>query len=592
MNILEYPLNSKVILRKKTAIKKELLLKNGFIEKKIAILGGSTTSEITKILELFLLNNGIKPNFYESEYNRYYEDAIFNEEALAKFNPDIVYIHTTNVNIQKFPDISSSNEDVEILINSEIDKFKSIWKAISLHNCDIIQNNFDLPFERELGNLDCYDIHGKTYFINQLNQQISLSARHIKNLYINDINYLSSYIGLQSWFDKSLWYQAKYALSMNSIPELSFNIAKIINSIFCKTKKCLVLDLDNTCWGGVISDDGLSGISIGTETAISESYTGFQKYIKSLQGRGVILAACSKNDFENAKEGFNHPDTILKFEDFSSFKANWNEKYKNIIEIVREVNIGLDSLVFIDDNPFERELACSQLPSLSVPDVGNNITEFINYIDRNGYFEPISFSIDDENRGKYYKDNKKRVDVLSEFTSYDDFLKSLEMVAEIKSFSQIYLNRITQLINKTNQFNLTTRRFTFSEVESIWGDDKFIKIYGKLSDKYGSNGLVSVIIGEVKSNVCHINLWVMSCRVIKRDLEFAMFDKLVKLCSNNKISMIVGKYYESTKNNLVSDLYKKLGFTLRSKDNNDSIWELDISNYKNKNKNNIIRINI
>ena len=158
MNILEYPLNSKVILRKKTAIKKELLLKNGFIEKKIAILGGSTTSEITKILELFLLNNGIKPNFYESEYNRYYEDAIFNEEALAKFNPDIVYIHTTNVNIQKFPDISSSNEDVEILINSEIDKFKSIWKAISLHNCDIIQNNFDLPFERELGNLDCYEI--------------------------------------------------------------------------------------------------------------------------------------------------------------------------------------------------------------------------------------------------------------------------------------------------------------------------------------------------------------------------------------------------------------------------------------------------
>jgi FkbH-like protein len=280
----------------------------------------------------------------------------------------------------------------------------------------------------------------------------------------------------------------------------------------------------------------------------------------------------------------------LKFEDFSSFKANWNEKYKNIIEIVREVNIGLDSLVFIDDNPFERELACSQLPILSVPDVGNNITEFISYIDRNGYFEPISLSIDDKNRGKYYKDNKKRVDVLAEFTSYDDFLNSLEMVAEIKSFSQIYLNRITQLINKTNQFNLTTKRFTFSEVESIWGNNKFIKIYGKLSDKYGSNGLVSVVIGEIEGNVCYINLWVMSCRVIKRDLEFAMFDKLVKLCSNNKISMIVGKYYKSTKNNLVSDLYEKLGFTLRSRNNNDSIWEIDISSYKNKN--NIIRINI
>ncbi|MGJ0354511.1 HAD-IIIC family phosphatase [Aliarcobacter cryaerophilus] len=572
------------ILRKKKSIKKELLKKDNFIDKNIAILGGSTTSEIKNILELFLLDNGIRPNFYESEYNKYYEDALFGSEELDKFNPDIVYIHTTNQNIIKYPELKDTHEDIDRLINNEVNRYKSIWSALSKFDCAIIQNNFDYPINRSLGNLDCYDIHGKTYFINQLNQEFNKNANEIKNLYLNDINYLSSYLGLKNWFDKSLWHQAKYALSMEAIPELTFNISKIINSIFGKTKKCLVLDLDNTCWGGVIGDDGLDGILIGTETAIAEAYTSFQNYAKELKQRGITLAVCSKNDFKNAKEGFTHPDTVLKFEDFTSFKANWEPKHKNIQDIAKEINIGIDSLVFIDDNPVERDIVSSQVPSVSVPNVGGDVIHFIDHIDRNGYFEPISLLADDINRNKYYEDNKKRVQEEATFESYDDFLVSLEMSAEIKSFSHVYLDRITQLTNKTNQFNLTTKRYTAGEIENIANSEEYIKIYGKLTDKYGDNGLIAISIGNIKENKCHIDLWLMSCRVLKRDMEFAMLDEMVKQCKEKGVSEIVGYYFKSAKNNMVSDLYEKFGFTLSERNGEDTIWKLDISNYENKNK--------
>ena len=581
---LEFPLNVKYILRKKKYIKRELSKQNNLIQKNIAILGGSSTSEIANILEIFLLKNGIKPIFYQSEYNKYYEDALFSNKELDKFNPDIIYIHTTNKNIFKYPEINDTLKEVNNLLNDEIQKYQSIWKSLEKFECAIIQNNFDNIENRVLGNLDCSDIHGKTYFINKLNDSFALHSREIKHLYINDINYLSSYIGIKFWFDKSLWHQAKYALSFDSIPELAFNISKIISSILGMAKKCLVLDLDNTCWGGVIGDDGINGIKIGSETAISESYTSFQKFIKELHNRGITLAVCSKNELENAKEGFSHPETILTINDFASFKANWDPKYLNILEIASEINIGLDSLVFIDDNPVERDIVFSQTQSVSVPDIGNNITDYINHIDRNGYFEPISLSNDDLKRKQYYKDNKKRLSDKVKFESYQDFLESLNMSAEIKSFSPIYLDRITQLINKTNQFNLTTKRYTAGEIEKVFNSTKHIKIYGKLNDKYGENGVISIIVGSIKSNQCHVDLWLMSCRVLKRDMEFAMLDALVKKSKENKITEIIGYYFQTPKNIMVSNLYEKFGFTQSESTSKKSTWKLKIKNYHNKNK--------
>ena len=581
---LEYPLDVNIILRKKKSIKKYLLLQDNLIEKNIVILGGSTTSEVKNILELFLLNNGIKPNFYESDYNKFYEDALFGNDVLDKFNPDIVYIHTTNQNIIKYPELKDSEIEINTLLSNEMQRYKAIWTSLSKFDCAIIQNNFDLTIDRSLGNLDCSDIHGKTYFINKLNDELAKSSREIKNLYINDINYLSSYLGLKDWFDKSLWHQAKYALNLSAIPELAFSISKIINSISGKTKKCLVLDLDNTCWGGIIGDDGLGGIHIGTETAVSETFTSFQIYAKELKQRGITLAVCSKNDFKNAKEGFEHPESILKFDDFTSFKANWEPKHQNIIDIAKEINIGIDSLVFIDDNPVERDIVFSQIPSVSVPNIGSDVINFIEHIDRNGYFEPISLLSDDINRNQYYEDNKKRAVEQSTFKSYDEFLVSLDMTADIKSFSSVYLDRITQLTNKTNQFNLTTKRYTAGEIENIANSDDYIKVYGKLTDKYGDNGLIAITIGRVEAKQCHIDLWLMSCRVLKRDMEFAMLDELVSQCKEKGVSEIIGYYFKSAKNNMVSLFYEKFGFELKETSDEDTVWKLDISSYENKNK--------
>jgi FkbH-like protein len=582
--MFEYPLEVDHILRHKKKIKRKLLLNPDLVQKNVAILGGSTTSEIVNILELFLLNSGVKPNFYQSEYNKFQEDALFGNDILNGFGPDLIYIHTTNKNITRYPKFEEDKNAVLKLLNSEIEKYRQIWSSLARYNCPIIQNNFDYTTNRSLGNLDSSDVHGKTYFINQLNQEFSKGAREISSLHINDINYLSSYVGLKNWFDESLWYQAKYALSMSSIPELAFNINKIINTLFSKSKKCLVLDLDNTCWGGVIGDDGLQGISIGVETAISEVYTAFQIYVKELEQRGVILAVCSKNDLKNAKEGFDHPDSILKFDDFASFKANWKPKHQNILSIAKEINIGLDSLVFIDDNPVERDLVFSQVSDVSVPNIGSDAIHFIKHIDRNGYFEPVSLSIDDINRNKYYEDNKNRFQKQSIFQSYDEFLISLKMTAEIKPFSSIYLDRITQLTNKTNQFNLTTKRYTSSEIENIAISDKYITVYGKLTDKHGCNGLIAVSIGQIKENQCHIDLWIMSCRVLKRGMEFAMLDELVKQCKEKNISEVCGYYIKTAKNDMVSDLYEQFGFTLRMTNGDDTIWQLDVQSYKSKNK--------
>ena len=579
MECLNYPFDSEMILRKKKSLKRALLSDGIFKDIKVAILGGSTTNEIKDVLELFLLKAGFLPIFYQSEFNKYYEDAIFGNDILNSFSPDIIYIHTTNRNILRFSEIGDTASKVEELINDELKRFNAIWKGLERFNCIIIQNNFELPFNRDLGNLDGYDIHGRTYFVNALNMDFANSARKISYLMLNDIHYLSAFYGLQNWSDKNLWYTAKYALSFDAIPLLANNLVNIINASFGKTKKCLVLDLDNTCWGGIIGDDGLNGIKLGGETAVGESYVEFQSYVKRLNDRGILLAVCSKNELEIAKEGFTHSDCVLKFDDFTSFKANWEPKHENIKAIANEINIGIDSLVFIDDNPVEREIVQSQLPFVSIPNE-NDIINFIDHIEYNGYFEVTNLSKEDVSRVKLYKENANRDHMQAMFANYDEFLVSLNMLADIHRFDPIYYERITQLINKTNQFNLTTKRYTIADVEKIADNNNYIALFGKLSDKFGDNGIISIIIGMVDEKVCRIDSFLMSCRVLKRQMEHAMLDVLVEECKLRGVNKIIGSYIKTAKNNMVSTLYSELGFDLVSQfDSGDTNWELSLEQY-------------
>lgn len=581
--LLEYPFNNAMILRKRKAIRKELMQGSFKKEIKVAVLSGSTTNELVNIIELFLLKHGFIPSFYESEYNKYYEDAVFGNDELSSFNPEIIYIHTTYKNISLFPSFDSSNEEVETIFQDELFKFKSIWNSLKKYNCPIIQNNFDLPANRSLGNLDCYDLHGRSYFLNRLNLHFAKEAQRNNFLYINDINYLSASIGLKNWFDKNLWFTAKYAISFEAIPPLANNIVSVITSILGMSKKCIILDLDNTCWGGVIGDDGLNGIKLGKSTPEGEAYSEFQEYVRELKQRGIILAVSSKNDHEIAREAFTHSDSILKFADFTSFKANWEPKYQNIKIIANEINIGIDSIVFIDDNAMERNAVVSQLPAVDVPDVGDNIINFIDFIEANGYFEAAKLSVEDINRNKFYAGNQSRSNEESRYNNYQDFLYSLNMQAEINRFSSLYIDRIAQLINKTNQFNLTTKRYTVAEVESFSTNENYITLYGKLVDKFGDNGLISIVICVIKESVCLIDTWLMSCRVLKRDMEFAMLDVLIEECKTRNIQEIIGEYRRTNKNNMVADLYKEFGFEKMSYDTNDLIlWKLSIDKYKKK----------
>ncbi|MCH5167146.1 MAG: HAD-IIIC family phosphatase [Erysipelotrichales bacterium] len=586
MEVLDYPFDTEYIIKNKRKIKKELLDEDNYLEKRIAILGGSTTSEVKNMLELFLLNQGIKPTFYESEYNMYYEDALFSNPELDEFKPDIIYIHTTVRNIIEYPSLTDSEGEIDLKYNAFTTRFRSIWESLEKRfDAIIIQNNFDYPNIRLLGNKDVVDIHGRINFINRINNYFYEYARKDDKIYINDINYVSSCYGLDKWSNDFYWYMYKYAMEVPAIPYLAFNLAKIIKSLYGKNKKALALDLDNTLWGGVIGDDGVEGISVGPEVPSGQVYYYFQKYLADLKSLGVLLNIVSKNNEEVAIEGLNREGNFLHPDDFIKIKANWGAKNINIRDIAHEISIGADSFVFVDDNPAERKIVKDYIENIAVPNIGNP-EDYIHVLDRNGYFETTILSQEDLKKNELYKENLKRQELESSFEDYDEYLKSLKMKAEIHSFKDVYLERISQLTNKSNQFNLTTKRYTLADIEAVKESDNYITLYGKLEDIFGDNGVVSVVIGEIKERDLHIDLWIMSCRVLKRDMEVAMMDSLVSIAKSRGIKNIYGYYYPTEKNKMVSDFYETQGFDLLLIDeNNNKKYLLEVDTYNKRNKN-------
>lgn len=593
MKELEYPFDSELLRKKRIKLRKTLLADESmkFIEKRIAILGGSTTSEIKNMIELFLLNNGIKPSFYESEYNKYYEDGMFDNPELVEFNPEIIYIHTSNRNIVNWPVVADKPEDVKALLEAEAGKYQALWNHLfDKYHCPIIQNNFELPFYRLLGNQDAVMVQGRCHYVNQLNEMIYEYAREHENFFIHDINYEASVYGLDEWSNPLYWHMYKYAVAVPAIPYTAYGVATIIKSILGKNKKVLALDLDNTLWGGVIGDDGAENIEIGQETSIGQIYSEFQIYVKEQKQIGALLTVISKNNDDVARSGFDRPDSILKVDDFVSFKANWEPKDRNLVAEASELNLLPESFVFVDDNPAEREIIRQSIPGVAVPEIGQ-VENYIQTIDRAGYFEVSKLSADDLKRNEMYQANAKRNIAQASFADYGEYLKSLEMVGTIKPFEDIYMSRIAQLSNKSNQFNLTTRRYTQAEIEETAADGKHITLYGKLEDKFGDNGVVSVVIGEVKGSELHMDLWLMSCRVLKRDMEFAMMDELVSQAKAHNITTIFGYYYPTAKNSMVKDFYELQGFEKVSEDETgNSTWKFEITDDY-KNKNNYIKVN-
>ena len=591
MKELQYPFDAKLLIRKKNALKRVLLSKDGLLEKRIAVLGGSTTHDIVEALELFLLDNGIRPIFYESEYAQFWEDAMFGNSALDGFKPDIVFVHTSNRNIQAWPEPGMDAAGLDDLFNQTIGRFEAMWaKLAEKFRCPIIQNNFEyLPY-RLLGNLDSVENHGRTNFINRLNARFAEWAQTRAGFYINDINWQAADFGLLRWHDEAYWCLYKYAMSKEALPAVAFNVANIVKAIFGKNKKAIALDLDNTLWGGIVGDDGPENLELGNETAIGQAYIEFQQYLKNLQKQGVLLNVISKNEESTAKGGLAHPQMILKEGDFISIKANWEPKSRNLVDMAQELSLLPESFVFVDDNPAEREIVRQQVPGCAVPDI-HAVEGYLTAIDHGGYFEATKISLDDIKRNKMYKENAARIQSQALFADYGEYLQSLDMRAVIKPFEEVYISRIAQLTNKSNQFNLTTRRYTQEEIESVAADNRYITRYGVLKDKFGDNGVVAISIGEVKGNVCELVLWLMSCRVLKRDMELAMMDEIVVAALARGVKTVRGYYYPTAKNAMVKDFYATQGFVRISEDGvGNAVWELDISNGYTK-KNNYIEVN-
>jgi FkbH-like protein len=389
--------------------------------------------------------------------------------------------------------------------------------------------------------------------------------------------------GISAWHDRGLWHRAKQEVSPAAAPMYGELVARILAAQQGRSYKCLVMDLDNTLWGGVIGDDGIKGIILGQGSALGEAYTAFQAYARELARRGIILAVCSKNDEANALEPFeSHPDMLLQRRDIACFVANWSDKATNIRAIAKQLNIGLDSLVFVDDNPFERALVRNELPVVAVPEVGDDPTYFAEIVSDAGYFEGLSITREDRERAELYQGNRLREDLRASTTDLSSYLRGLEMQLRWRRFDDLGLSRTLQLINKTNQFNLTTRRYSEQEILGVMKNPRALGLQLRLVDRFGDNGVISVVIGKmVDDEALLIDTWLMSCRVLGRQVEASTLNVIAQQASKIGAKRLIGEYIPTKKNGMVREHYAKLGFTvLDEQASGTSRAALDLDKFK------------
>jgi FkbH-like protein len=551
----------------------QLLSERASTSKRLAILGGATTHFLLPLIRLFALQRGLLLTIYESGFGLFEQEIWAESAALREFQPDVIHFHVSSSNLALPPVVADPARAVHELGERYLQLYRA---ARQRFGCAVIINNFETSSERVLGSLDLLP-GSRNSIIRALNEVL---ARELPpQVYMNDIEQLSAICGKDLWFDTKLWNETKTAVSFACQPHYAARLSALLGALSGKSRKCLVLDLDNTLWGGVIGDDGLQGIKLGAGQPEGEAFQQFQVYVKALKERGILLAVASKNEPENAVLPFRqHPDMVLQESDIACFVANWEPKDRNLQLIAAKLNIGLDSMVFFDDNPAERNLVGSSLPAVLVIDVPDDPSLFVQVLDRASAFEILSVTQEDQLRADYFQDNQAREQLAATTASYDDFLQRLEMRAVVEPVTPANMARVAQLINKTNQFNLTTRRMTEAQVQALVEDPDAYTSTIRLDDKFGANGLISVVIGAVKSDTLEIENWLMSCRVLKRGVEYLEMERLVGFCRAREVQAIIGKYIPTAKNKLVSAHYAELGFECIASDAQGSTWQYMVGN--------------
>jgi FkbH-like protein len=548
---------------------------------KLALLGTSTLNHFTEILGFWLVREGFELDLFQSDFNTIDQTILDEKSELYALRPEIVWLFTNYRDVHLDVKPGAPRDSLAPALENAVNEFKKRWQMIlDRLPCMVVQNNADFPPYRIFGNYESSVVWGHRSLLSQFNSELTKSI--IPGTVLFDLEYLSAVCGLPAWHDLRYWYHSKHAFSINCTGIVASAAARMISAFRGKAKKCLVLDLDNTLWGGVVADDGVDGIRLGSGETEGEAYADFQKYLLCLKQRGILLTVCSKNEKETAMEPFaKHPGMHLKLDDFTLFIANWNNKADTIREIAKTLTIGLDSIVFVDDNPAERQLVTTELPEVSVVNLPSDPAEYTRALDKSLYFETVSYTPEDGMRNEIYKQNALRNELRGNCADIDAYLGTLQMVATVGALDGFKVPRAAQLINKSNQFHLTTTRYSESDLQFFIRDPDRCCLYFTLADRFGDNGLISVVIlKKLGDETLFIDTWVMSCRVLSRGMEEFICNELMEKTKAQGRSILCGRYIQTPKNKLVASLYQRLGFSMSADDRESGEWHLDVGNAK------------
>jgi FkbH-like protein len=549
---------------------------------RLAILGSATLAHLHAPIRVAGLRRNIWITTYENDYGQYQQELLDAGSGLHAFKPNAVLFAFDSRHLAQGVHAALNEQDVAAALEEAQALILRCWRAArAAFSCPVMQQTLLDPFLPLMGSNEHRLPGSRSKFIADLNAALRIMA-DAEGVDLVAVDQAAARDGLAAWYDPGLWHRSKQEVSPAAGPTYGELVARIIAARQGRSYKCLVLDLDNTLWGGVIGDDGLDGIVIGQGSPLGEGFVAVQEYARELARRGVILAVSSKNDEANALEPFEkHPDMVLRRNDIASFQANWSDKAANIRAIAKDLNIGLDSLVFLDDNPFERNFVREQLPMVAVPEVSDDPAEVPAVLADAGYFESLAVTDEDRVRTAQYQENRARDQLLASSSDLEGYLRGLDMRMVWKRFDKVGQQRIVQLINKTNQFNLTTRRHTDEDIEAIMADPKSFGAQIRLLDRFGDNGIIAILIGRMlEPEVATIDTWLMSCRVLGRQVEPTTLNLAAQLAAEIGATKLRGEYIPTKKNGMVRDHYAKLGFTVVSQDDSGrSTAELDLKNY-------------
>lgn len=558
-------------------LKKKVL---GLPTLKIALLGDTATQFLGTAIKGLGVDYGYKIDLFEAEYNQIEMQIEDSTSDLYRFDAKYIIIFQSTHKLEERHSLLPIEEQLLLA-----DRRLNFIKKVCDKNRDlkIIYYNYPEINDTVFGSYSNKVNSSFTYQTRKLNFELMHLAQELPNLFICDIADLQNKFGRNFMFAPNIYISTEMVLSIDAIPLVSGRTLDIIAAAEGKMKKCLILDLDNTLWGGTIGDDGLEGIQLGHGLGIGKAFTEFQMWIKKLKNRGIIICVCSKNNEDVAKEPFKkHPDMILKMDDIAVFIANWETKVDNVRSIQKILNIGFDSMVFLDDSPFERDIVKKNIPDITVPELPEDPGEYLEYLYSLNLFETMSYSNEDKNRTKQYQEQAGRTVFSKSFTNEADFLNSLGMVSDVSEFTKFNIPRIAQLSQRSNQFNLRTIRYTEADIKLLVRDEKYFGRAFTLKDKFGDNGLICVVILKaIDPETLFIDTWLMSCRVLKRGMENFALNNIVSLARKKGFKKIIGEYIPSLKNEMVENHYISLGFKkIESTDRN--LYFLGIDSYAEK----------